>query len=218
MKLYKRIIGMSLGLMFLGIGTAIFKISALGNDSVGALIFSVVYLIDKPKFTYFLCYLIVNTIIMIPMLIWARDKIGVSTILSLFLVGFCCDIMLNIFDAVGLEITNIFLRLLCSFSALLIISLGISLYVEADLGVSPYDEIPLLLQKIFPKISYQFTRIMLDVSATLLAFIIGVVILKRTDIINFNTFLSFVGFGPTIVLCSKFVNKCIYKKESKTLK
>ena len=93
---------------------------------------------------------------------------------------------------------------------------GIALYGGANLGLAPYDVMPILINKVFKKISYGTSRIILDVTVTTLALIIGVIILKRTDIININTILMLCLVGTILPYFSKFVNKYIIKNDDKT--
>lgn len=210
----KRIIFMIIGIALLGIGTAFFKLSSFGHDTVGALVFSFVYLFDKEFITYFVCYVGFNLIILIPMIIFSKDKIGIATVAGILLVGFACDLVLYIFSACGVETIPLWLRIVFIPLSLFTISVGIALYMEADLGVCPYDELPFIIQKIFPKIRFQWIKIGLDFTTALIAFVVGVLILKRTDIININTIISFICFGPLIAFVSKFINKYIYKKDT----
>ena len=47
MKLLKKIIGVFIGIIILGIGVALNKAAALGQDPLAAFIFSFVYLFDE---------------------------------------------------------------------------------------------------------------------------------------------------------------------------
>ena len=57
-----------------------------------------------------------------------------------------------------------------------------------------------------------FTLMMLSLSII----IIGVIILRRSDIINVNTVITFITIGPLISFFSKIINKYIYKNETTT--
>lgn len=211
----KRIIGVFLGVIILGTGSALFKVSALGHDSLGALLFSVVYLFDKPYITYFICYVVFNLILFIPMLIFDRKVIGIANFISIFVTGLACDLALYVFGKIPFLASPIlFTRIICSFLGLGFIAFGISLYGEAALGINSYDELPRLIIKLFNKASYKVVRVLVDLTCTIIAFIIGNLILGRTDIISINTIVSFVVLGPLIGLFSKLVNKYYYHKEN----
>ena len=214
----KRIIGVIIGLTVLGIGSAFCQASALGHNSLNALIFSFVYLFDKPFITYFICYLGLSLIFFIPMLIFDRKAIGIGAALSFFITGLACDGALWLFGKIGLFDLHIALRILFAIIGILLITFGISMYGEASLGISPLDETPRLLIKAIPKLKYIIARIIFDVFCTLVAFIIGFVILKRTDIVSVVTIVSFIVFGPLIGLFSKLVNKIYYHNETAVFK
>ena len=81
------------------------------------------------------------------------------------------------------------------------------------MGIAPYDSLPLILKSRLKKLSYRLSRMIIDLLCTIIALVIGVLILKRTDIINFNTILTFLAMGPIISFFSKIIGKYIYKKE-----
>ena len=66
-----------------------------------------------------------------------------------------------------------------------------------------------MIKKLKSKI---FTLMMLSLSII----IIGVIILRRSDIINVNTVITFITIGPLISFFSKIINKYIYKNETTT--
>ena len=105
------------------------------------------------------------------------------------------------------------LKIVYGLLGLIIVSFGIALYGGARMGIAPYDSLPLILKLRFKKLSYRLSRMIIDLLCTIIALVIGVLILKRTDIINFNTILTFLAMGPIISFFSKIIGKYIYKKE-----
>ena len=211
----KRIIGVILGVAILGTGSALFKVSTFGHDSVSALVFSFVYLFNNPHITYFISYVAFSMILFIPMLIFDRKAIGIACFISIFITGLACDGALFLFDKIGLlGETPLVIRIISAILGFIFVAFGISLYGEAALGINPYDEIPRLIIKLFNKASYKVVRVLVDLACTIIAFIIGNLILGRTDIISINTIVSFVVLGPLIGIFSKLVNKYYYHKEN----
>ena len=103
-----------------------------------------------------------------------------------------------------------------SVLGIITVSFGIALYGSANLGVAPYDAMPMVINKYCPKIAYKYARIICDLSCLVVALIIGVIILRRSDIINVNTVITFITIGPLISFFSKIINKYIYKNETTT--
>lgn len=216
MSYLKRIIYVLLGTFSLGFGVALIKLSGLGQDALSALVFSIHYLIDLPFFSFTVCYLAVNSIFLILTIIFKRDKINIGSILNFALTGVCCDICMYLFGLLNLQSNLLIINLVYSLLGICIMVFGIALYGGANLGLAPYDVMPILINKVFKKISYGTSRIILDVTVTILALIIGVIILRRTDIININTILMLCLVGTILPYFSKFVNKYIIKNDDKT--
>lgn len=216
MKNVIKILGIFIGTMFVGLGVSLYKLSSLGQDSLSGMILSIKYLINVEKISYTVCYIVINSLFLIMMILFARDKINVGSIINLLLTGTFCDIFMHIFGTFNMLNPNLFLRIIYGILGLIIVSFGIALYGGANLGIAPYDSLPLIVNKYCPKLRYKYARIVIDLSCTVVALIIGVIILKRNDIININTILTFIVMGPLISIFSKLINRFIYHNESVT--
>lgn len=82
-----------------------------------------------------------------------------------------------------MDTSYLIFKIVYGLLGLIIASFGIALYGGARVGIAPYDSLPLILKLRFKKISYRFARIIIDLLCTIIALIIGVLILKRSDII-----------------------------------
>lgn len=215
MKIFKQIIGVFLGTLLLGLGVALFKIASLGQDSLSAFVFSLVYLSNE-KIPYMLWYIIVNLFFLILMIIYQKDKINIGTIISLLLTGFCADMFIIIYGLFNINISSFIVKLIIAVIGTFIASFGIALYGGANLGLGPYDAIPLIISNKFKKFKYKYVRILIELIFVILAFIIGNLILERNDLIGINTLITFIFMGPIISISSKFIDKYIFKKEVTT--
>lgn len=214
MKLLKKLFGIFLGTIFMGLGVALYKLSSLGQDSLSGMVMSIQYLINNDKVSYSVCYFSISFLFLIFMLFFLRNKIHIGTIASMILCGVFCDLFTKLFGILHMLEPNFILKVVYGILGLFIVCFGIACYGSANLGVAPYDSLPFILSKYCPKIRYKYARIALDVFATLIAFVIGVLILKRTDIININTILSFVAMGPLISWFSGILNKKFYHDDT----
>lgn len=213
MRSFKKISGIIFGTIFLGLGVSLYKLSSLGQDPLSAMVFSIMYLINNEYLGYMFFYLVINLIFFLLMLIFLRKEIHIGTIINLLLTGFFSDLFLKLFLYLNMDTSYLIFKIVYGLLGLIIASFGISLYGGARVGIAPYDSLPLILKLRFKKISYRFARIIIDLLCTIIALIIGVLILKRSDIINFNTILTFLAMGPIISFFGKIIGKYIYKKE-----
>ena len=218
MNYVKKIIGVLLGTMFLGMGVAFYKISQFGQDGVSAMVMSFVYMfkLGETNYGYTVCYLAINFIFLVIMILTLKDKINVGSIINLLLTGVCSNLFIYLFEVLSFNNNAIALRILYSVLGIITVSFGIALYGSANLGVAPYDAMPMVINKYCPKIAYKYARIICDLSCLVVALIIGVIILRRSDIINVNTVITFITIGPLISFFSKIINKYIYKNETTT--
>ena len=200
MNYVKKIIGVLLGTMFLGMGVAFYKISQFGQDGVSAMVMSFVYLfkLGETNYGYTVCYLAINFIFLVIMILTLKDKINVGSIINLLLTGVCSNLFIYLFEVLSFNNNAIALRILYSVLGIITVSFGIALYGSANLGVAPYDAMPMVINKYCPKIAYKYARIICDLSCLVVSLIIGVIILRRSDIINVNTVITFVTIGPLI--------------------
>ena len=213
MRSFKKISGIIFGTIFLGLGVSLYKLSSLGQDPLSAMVFSIMYLINNEYLGYMFFYLVINLIFFLLMLIFLRKEIHIGTIINLLLTGFFSDLFLKLFLYLNMDTSYLIFKIVYGLLGLIIASFGIALYGGARVGIAPYDSLPLILKLRFKKISYRFARIIIDLLCTIIALIIGVLILKRSDIINFNTILTFLAMGPIISFFGKIIFKYIYKKE-----
>ena len=213
MRSFKKISGIIFGTIFLGLGVSLYKLSSLGQDPLSAMVFSIMYLINNEYLGYMFFYLVINLIFFLLMLIFLRKEIHIGTIINLLLTGFFSDLFLKLFLYLNMDTSYLIFKIVYGLLGLIIASFGIALYGGARVGIAPYDSLPLILKLRFKKISYRFARIIIDLLCTIIALIIGVLILKRSDIINFNTILTFLSMGPIISFFGKIIGKYIYKKE-----
>ncbi len=185
----KKIAGVILGNLILGIGVALLKVSQMGNDPYSACNMAISDVIGMWLGTY---QLIINVVLFVIQLLWGRKYIGFGTVINLFLLGYVVQ-----FSAKGWEIIigdgddfSFPVKIIVMIVALIILSFGLSMYQTANMGVSPYDYLALgFTDKL--KTSYSLNRIITDAGCVLI--IVAAVLLKFTDWTH-----SHLGIGTVI--------------------
>ncbi len=191
-------IGVIIGNIFIGLGVGIFKLSMMGNDPFDGMNMA---LADITGIYYPVLQIIVNLILFLVQLAYGRKLIGFGTVINAFFLGYIATFFYNLlFGFVG-EPQSFTLRLFIVFVGVLAISLGLSLYQTANLGVAPYDALALIINERFPKIQYFLARIMCDAVCALVCFLAG-------GIVGIGTLVSAFGFGPFI----QFFNNTVSNK------
>lgn len=107
-----------------------------------------------------------NIIILVAVFFTVRHCIGVGTVINMVCVGYVADFVVWLVQSVlGIEM-GLFVRLAVMVLALLFASLGVAFYMTADMGLSPYDSVALILEKLTKgKLPFHIARILSDVTA-----------------------------------------------------
>ena len=154
----KRILMSVLGVVICGISVGMFKHASLGVDPFQSLMSGLDAVIPIRFGTL---YVIVNALLLCFALLLDRHKIGIATLINLFLLGYIAEFSQGFFASVfpALGITG---RLLLLLIAIVILCISSSLYFTADLGVSTYDAVSLIWSEKQKKIPFRFCRIICD--------------------------------------------------------
>ncbi len=193
----RKVMGIMIGNILIGVGIGIFKYSHMGNDPFSAM---VLRLHDFQPLSYAVFLILVNTFIFVWELILGRKYIGLGTIINWFLVGYVVQYSIGFLEGNFPVLESFFLRFGIVIIAVLITGLGLSLYQTADSGVAPYDSLPLIVAD-KTRIPYFWARIFFDAICAAIAFLAG-------GLIGLGTLACAFGFGPVV----SFFNKTVSEK------
>ena len=161
-----------LGVIICAISVGIFKTAALGVDPFQSLMSGLDQLIPIPFGTL---YVIVNLVLLSFSLIVDRSRIGLATFINLFLLGYITEFAYAFFTSIIVD-PSMPVRVLCPLVGIVIICFGSALYMTADLGVSTYDAVAIVLSGKWKLAPFQYCRIATDlvcVVAGVAIFLIG---------------------------------------------
>lgn len=193
---------MCVGNIFLGLGVAVFKLSGLGNDPFTGMVMGMA---EGIGMTYADFLLIVNGLIFIVQIVYARKLIGLGTVFNAVLLGYIAMFFYDIFINAQLQPQNFIYQLIILAIGIIIYSFGISCYQSSNMGVSPYDSLPLILSARFTKIKYPYYKIGLDTTCAILCFLVG-------GIVGLGMLAAMVCLGPVIYFFDTHFSKKLYKK------
>ncbi len=143
-------------------------------------------------------------------LLTSRKSINIGTILAVVSAGFFIDLMTNVLDKVSFDSYNIIVKCLILFLGCVIIAIGFSMLMTANLGVAPNDLIPLILQEKL-NCQYRWIRITLDLTFLIVGFFLG-------GVVGIGTVIAAFCQGPVIQFCMPKVDKILkpFLKETVT--
>ena len=216
LKSNSRRIGMSLfGVIICAISVGIFKIAALGVDPFQSLMSGLDKLIPIQFGTL---YVIVNLVLLTFSLIADRHNIGIATFINLFLLGYITDYTYISLQKVIVN-PNMIVRLICLIVGIVIICFGSAFYMTADLGVSTYDAIAIVMSGKWNWGKFKFIRIATDlvcVISGIILFILGGGSFKEVPtIVGVGTIITAFFMGPLIELFNDKVARPFLKKGQK---
>ncbi len=149
--------------------------------------------------------LIVSGVIFIFVIIFGAEKIGFGTVVNMVGFGYSIDLFRLIWSSVGLESITLDLpfRVALLIIMLSVFIFAVSLYLAAELGCAPYDAAPELISE-KTKIKFATVRIIWDVCAVLIGFLLG-------SAVGATTLVCALGVGPAATAVKAWVNKFILK-------
>lgn len=202
----KRRIGMSLfGVVVCAISVGIFKLAAFGVDPFQTLMGG----LDKAiPIEFGTLYVIVNVVLLSFSLITDRHLIGIATFINLFLLGYITQFTYNLLVKTFPSPSMPF-RIVCIIIGIIIICFGSAFYMTADLGVSTYDAIAIVMAYKWKWGKFKYIRVMTDfvcvVSGAIIFMLAGGTFNELTAIIGVGTIITAFFMGPLIEL---FNEKC----------
>lgn len=150
---------MVLGILFIGLCVSFLRLSQFGVDPFSAMNLGISGFIGWSFGTW---QLLVNAIILVVVFFQARSCIGLGTIINMVFVGYIADFICYVANDVVQIQMNLPLRILALLLAQLMASMGVALYMVADMGIAPYDSVAIIIEKLtHQKIPFHKARILL---------------------------------------------------------
>lgn len=213
-NLKRRILMSVIGVIINGICVAFFKIAAFGVDPFQSFMAGLDLSIPL---SFGLLYTIVNASLLIFSLVFDRHYIGLATFINMFLLGYVTEFTMYLLRLTPLFAEPAFVvRVFCLVFGLIFICLGASLYMTADLGVSTYDAVALIIVNTWKKGKFFFVRVITDLVCVLLGcglFLLGGGLIKDIPtIVGIGTLITAFCMGPVIEIFNKLVSKPLLKK------
>jgi len=177
------------GVVVCGFSVGMFKRAALGVDPFQSLVAGLDSVIPIRFGTL---YVIINLILLSFALILDRRKIGLATLINLFLLGYMAEFSQNLFYKILPE-AGITARVILLIAGVVIMCFSAAFYFTADLGVSTYDAVALVWSEKQKKIPFRFCRIICD----LICVIVGTVLCRLSGM-TWGDVLGVVGFGTVL--------------------
>lgn len=200
----RRIVGMVVGIVIIGLGIALFKQSHLGNDSISALNMRLAELLGISLGVQN----VATNILFFALEFWfGRKYIGLGTFVNGIGMGFIITFFYDPIAAAFGPAASLPEQLVWVVLAVLVTALGASLYQTADLGIAPYDYLSLGLRD-YTHFQYFGCRVFTDAFCALLCWLLG-------GLVGLGTLICAFCLGPFIQFFNGLVSERVlqYKPE-----
>jgi uncharacterized membrane protein YczE len=181
----KRALVSILGIIVQAFGSSLSLVMNMGLDPYKAMNYGIA---GQFGMSYGNLQLIVNILIFVTvLLIGSREEFGWGTIFNIVILGYAVDFF-NAFFTNNFDVANVSfsMRILWTIIAIVIFSLGVAMYSEPDLGVSPYDAVaPIIVDR--ANVSYSAARVGQDIVVIIIALLLGGPVGISTIILGFFT-------------------------------
>lgn len=187
-----------LGVLICGVSVGMFRTAALGVDPFQSLMSGLNAVIP---ISFGTLYVIANVMLLSFALIFDRRKIGLATLVNLTLLGYAAEYSEKFFTSVFPGLTLI-PSLLLLLAGMVVMCFAAALYFNADLGVSTYDAVSLIISEKQDKVSFKLCRIISDVLCVMLGVVLcrlgGMSWREVTGAVGVGTILTAFFMGPLI--------------------
>lgn len=197
-KRNRRILMSILGVVICGISVGFFKRAAFGVDPFQSFMSGLAALLP---ISFGTLYVIANVCLLMFSLVNDRHRIGIATLVNLFLLGYIADyshrFLLGLFPNLGLAG-----RIVMLVVGIVIMCLSSAFYFTADLGVSTYDAVSLIISDKWNAAPFKFCRIASDLICVILG--VGLYLLSGGPVsglgavVGVGTIVTAFFMGPLI--------------------
>lgn len=157
-QLIKRIFMSLFGVLTGAVSVAIFKVAAFGVDPFQSFMAGLDFIVP---INFGTLYVIANAVLLLFALIFDRHYIGIATFINLFLLGYVTQFTYDLLIKIIVD-PAIWLRIICLIVGIVIICFGSAFYITADLGVSTYDAVALIMANKWKLWKFKYIRIITD--------------------------------------------------------
>lgn len=212
-RLRMRIALCLLGTILCGIAVGFFKFAAFGVDPFTSLV-SGLDMISPIE--YGMLYIVINAVLLLVSLIFDRHMIGLGTIANLFLVGYLAQYSQQFLTSL-LSADSLIARIICLVIGIVGLCFSCGLYMPANMGVSTYDAIAIIMDKKWHIGKFKYNRIATDfvcvIIGTILYVMSGEPIRSVTAIVGIGTIITAFFMGPLVDFFANNFTKKFFLKD-----
>lgn len=167
----RRILMTICGVLVCGFSVGMFNFSALGLDPFQVFTHGIFMILPAGAPGFGTVYAAINLLMLIVIFLADKKKIGLGTVINIFLLGYVVEYSSLLFEKLISE-PSFVVRFVFLILGIVIMCFSSALYFTADMGVSTYDAASLILSE-KKQWKFQFCRISSDLFCTIVGFLFG---------------------------------------------
>lgn len=183
-----------IGIVLIAVGSSICNYGQVGVDPFTAMNIAVS---SKLGISFGFYQMLLNLALFLGVLKISKHYIGIGTIVNMIGIGFLIELFTSLWGSLFPITITIPLQVGLLIIGVLILTLGASLYMRADLGVAPYDAIALIANEKYHK-NFAVSRIFCDMFCAGIGFFLSGPVGAGTIVFAFFTG-PFIRFYDTHV-------------------
>ena len=200
-KIRARILMSVLGVSISGVAVGFFSYSELGLDPFQCFAHGIW---NRTPLSFGTWYMLLNAALLALVFFINRSKIGIGTLINLFLLGYIAEasekLLLYLFPDKTTPLRAVMLAV-----GIVVMCLASALYYTADLGVSTYDALAITMAEHSEKIPFRVFRITLDLCCVLIGWSQGAAV-------GIGTIVTAFFMGPLIDFFRHTVSEPLLKR------
>lgn len=150
-------------------------------------------------------------VMLVLVLIFGAEQIGFGTIANMTVIGYTIDFCRWVWANIGLSnyinTCEIGMKILIFALALLFFVIVAAFYMNAKMGVAPYDALPVIISDGIPKVPYFIIRIIFDLSFVLGGFLLGKISSEGQQGSALGSIIISLLLGPTVSFVGRMMNR-----------
>ena len=184
-----------------GLGVSLMRISCLGTDPFSSMNYSFSGFFHIPLGTV---VILVSCPLLILSFMTMKSSLGFGTVANMVLLGTSADIWVYLITkAAGHEISfdgmeAIPLRFVLVCAGILCMIFFNSFYISADLGMSPYDALGFIIEKLSGGFPFKWAREIMDIVCVVTAYFVAGKDGNQWELIGIGTVIMAFGTGPLL--------------------
>ena len=188
-RMGRRMAGLLLSILVMGLCVAVFKLTGVGTSPCSCMNLGISRALGISFGTW---QLLLNAALLLIVLRFAPEKISLGTLVNMVFVGYIAELFMHLLGGLipetGLSLAA---RVIIFVPAIALFLLVASIYLAADLGCAPYDAVPMILAAHTTRLTYRAIRMAWDVAALGIGFALG-------ETVGIATLITGFCLGPAI--------------------